>query len=197
MWFYITPFLAKKPTPFAQPIENICPDDCFGNHDHERKRLISWIRQRSRDRFMAEGHNIDAKPAPLLVGSAFHLPERSSLVPHIKSPPQVFTSTLHSIPRSVVPTHIHPERFTTIPDTLSRSPAHISLGPSSPAPSTWSYANPILPPPHPKVNPVTSDIVPMSTQRIEAYLQGSSVRDSLDLEAHRSRGRMKAVDNHF
>jgi hypothetical protein len=192
MWFYISSLLAKKPAPFSRrPIENISPDDSQDNHDHERKRLVSWIHQRSRDRFMAESHNANTKPVPFLAGMS-QLPGRSSLVPHIKSPPQVFTSTLHSPSRSVA---TNPQYFTPAPP-ISNTLPQLQVIPSNLfttiSSGGKSNASILSPPPNSKANLIHNDSWP-----IETYLQGCCVRDSLDLEVHRGRGRPNVAGNRF
>ncbi|KIM86807.1 hypothetical protein PILCRDRAFT_316990 [Piloderma croceum F 1598] len=200
MWFFLSPLLSKKPAPLARrPIENISPADSVNNHDHERKRLVSWIHQRSRDRFMAEIHDDTAKPVPLLVlASQPH--ERSSLVPHIKSPPQVFMSTLHSAPRPVTTPYSNDRYFTPIPpisNTLPQLPT-ISSGSFTSTSSLWKSNTSILSlPQNAKVNPLIRSDSMTTMERIGTYLQGSSVRDSLDLEIHRARARANAVYNRF
>jgi len=201
MWFFLAPLLSKKPIPFVRrPIENISPDDSVNNHDHERKRLVSWIHQRSRDRFMAETHNENAKPIPFLAGIGSQLHERSSLVPHIKSPPQVFTSTLHSTPSSIMATHSNPLYFTPIPpisDTLPHLPT-ISSSSFTSISSVWkSNASILSLPQNAKVNPLIRSDSMTTMERIGTYLQGSSVRDSLDLEIHRARARANVAGNRF
>lgn len=201
MSFYLSDVLAKKPPLISQlPIENISPDDALNNHDHERKRLVSWMHHRSRDRFIAETCNLDSKVAPFLLGVASQLHERSSLVPHIKSPPQVFTSTLHSTPRSTPTSNLNPRYFTPIPPILNTVP-QLPIIPSStfkPISTVWkSNANTLSPPPSAKVNTLTRSESATTMERIGTYIQGSSVRDSLDLEVHWARGRTTATGDCF
>jgi hypothetical protein len=199
MWFFLSPLLSKKPAPLARrPIENISPADSVNNHDHERKRLVSWIHQRSRDRFVAEIHDDTAKPAPLLVGLASQPHERSSLVPHIKSPPQVFMSTLHSRPRPVTAAYSNPRYFTPIPPISNTLPQLPTISSGSFSSTSWkSNASIVSLPQNAKVNPFTRSDSMTTMERIGTYLQGSNVRDSLDLEIHRARARANVVSNRF
>lgn len=136
---------------------------------------------------------------------ADELLESTLPVPYIKSPPQIFTSTLYS------KKSLSAESAAPVYDPFLSPVLHVSnIKSYSPPPqlptistdalrSVWesdsSLADgPILPVP-PKASSVRSQST-VTVERIEAYLEGSKVRDSLDYQGRVGTGK-HVVDNRF
>jgi len=199
--FYVVPLLFKKAAhAIPAPLMHKTADESLETHEH--KRLLSWLHRRWRSTRSTSESNPNSRPVSFYASSNPLEAFEDVSAPYIKSPPQIFTSTLHSSKSLSAQTQVYDHYFSPIPFVPNTPPLQLPTISSDALKSVWesnsslATEGPVLPPKIPTtVDFRTRSPAVMPVGRIETYIQGSRVRDSLDFDVQSTR--KLVMDNRF